>query len=82
MTLWIDTAVELGRNIPQPLTPRIPAGDAVPHEVVGLHVKEGMTCLRAWREYLGLTRAEPAEKAGIIQAALSRMEGGESKQPL
>ena len=61
------------------LSPRIPEGDAVPHEVVGLHVKEGMTYLRAWREYLGLTQAELAEKAGITQAALSQMEKGESK---
>ena len=55
------------------------ADDAAPHEVIGLHVKEGMTYLRAWREYLGLTQAELAEKAGITQAALSRMEGGESR---
>ncbi|RJX26916.1 MAG: XRE family transcriptional regulator [Desulfurivibrio sp.] len=59
--------------------PRIPGGDAVPHEVVGLHVKEGMTYLRAWREYLGLTQAEVARKTGITQAALSQMESGEGK---
>jgi len=38
-----------------------------------------MTLLRAWREYLGLTQAEVAEKAGITQSALSQMENGESK---
>ncbi len=60
-------------------TPRIPEGDFVPHEVVGLHVQEGFPLVRAWREYLGLTQAEVAERAGISQAALSQMESGEAK---
>jgi len=63
----------------KPKSPRIPDGDYIPHEVVGLHIKQEMTYLRAWREYLGLTQAEVAEKAGISQAALSKMENGESK---
>lgn len=63
----------------KPLVPRIPEGDYVPHEVVCLHIDQDMTYLRAWREYLGLTQAEVAEKAGISQAALSQMESGESK---
>jgi DNA-binding XRE family transcriptional regulator len=62
-----------------PKKPRIPDGDYIPHAVVGLHIKEGMTLLRAWREYLGLTQADVAEKAGITQAALSQMESGENK---
>ncbi|HIJ91138.1 MAG: helix-turn-helix domain-containing protein [Desulfobulbaceae bacterium] len=60
-------------------TPRIPEGDYVPHEVVGLHVQDGILLARAWREYLGLTQAEVAERAGITQAALSQMESGEAK---
>ncbi|MHB1183831.1 MAG: helix-turn-helix domain-containing protein [Desulfobulbia bacterium] len=60
-------------------TPRIPEGDYVPHEVVGLHIERGITYLRAWREYLGLTQAEVAQRAGITQAALSQMESGEAK---
>jgi len=63
----------------KPLHPRIPEGDAVPHEVVSMHIDRGITYLRAWREYLGLTQAEVAEKAGITQAALSQMENGESR---
>ncbi|MDP2752740.1 MAG: helix-turn-helix transcriptional regulator [Rhodocyclaceae bacterium] len=59
--------------------PRIPDGDYVPHEVVGLHIERDITYLRAWREYLGLTQAEVAERAGITQAALSQMESGEAK---
>jgi DNA-binding Xre family transcriptional regulator len=63
----------------KPLHPRIPEGELVPHEVVSMHIGRGITYLRAWREYLGLTQAEVAEKAGISQAALSQMEAGESK---
>lgn len=63
----------------RPKTPRIPEGDYVPHEVVGLHVQDGIPLVRAWREYLGLTQAEVAEQAGITQAALSQMESGEAK---
>ncbi|MHB1015307.1 MAG: helix-turn-helix domain-containing protein [Desulfurivibrionaceae bacterium] len=63
----------------RPKTPHIPEGDYVPHEVVGLHIERDITYLRAWREYLGLTQAEVAERAGITQAALSQMESGEAK---
>lgn len=62
-----------------PKTPRIPKGDYIPHEVVGLHIQDGIPLVRAWREYLGLTQAEVAERAGITQAALSQMESGEAK---
>jgi len=63
----------------RPLHPRIPEGDAVPHEVVSAHIDQGITYLQAWREYLGLTQEEVAARAGITQAALSQMESGESK---
>ena len=60
--------------------PYIPEdGESVPHEVVGLTVKKGYTLLRAWREYLGLTQKDVAEKMGITQAAFSQMESGEKK---
>ena len=63
----------------RPKTPRIPEWDYVPHEVVGLHIELDIPYLRAWREYLGLTQAEVAERAEITQAALSQMESGEAK---
>src|SRR4030042_4177957 len=53
---------------------RVPQGDAIPHEVVGLTVKKGYTLVRAWREYLRLTQAEVARTMGISPAALSQME--------
>jgi DNA-binding XRE family transcriptional regulator len=60
-------------------SPRIPDGDYIPNEVVGLTIKQDMSLLRAWREYLGLTQVEVATKAGISQASLSEMESGKSK---
>ncbi len=55
-----------------PKTPRVPEGDAIPHEVVGLTIKKGYTLVRAWREYLGLTQKEVAKRMGITQAAFRR----------
>ena len=60
-------------------SPRIPAGDAVPHEVVSLMIENDWSMLRAWREYLGFTQKEVADRAGITQAALSQMENGDQK---
>ena len=61
-----------------PTTPRVPEGDAIPHEVVGLTIKKGYTLVRAWREYLGLTQKDVAKRMGITQAALSQMEAEKS----
>ena len=62
-----------------PKVPRVPEGDAIPHEVVGLTIKKGYTLIRAWREYLGLTQKEVAERMTITQAALSQMEAGKKR---
>jgi predicted transcriptional regulator len=62
-----------------PKAPRIPEGDAIPHEVVGMTIRKGYTLVRAWREYLGLTQTEVARRMGITQAALSQMESGEKR---
>jgi len=62
-----------------PEVPRIPEGDAIPHEVVGLTITKGYTLVRAWREYLKLTQAEVAERMGITQAAFSQMEAGNTR---
>jgi len=62
-----------------PKAPRIPTGDAIPHEVVGMTIKKGYTLVRAWREYLGLTQTEVARRMGITQAALSQMESEEKR---
>ena len=62
-----------------PKAPRVPEGDAIPHEVVGLTIKKRYTLVRAWREYLGLTQKEVAKRMGITQVALSQMEAGEKR---
>ncbi|MFH1079952.1 MAG: helix-turn-helix transcriptional regulator [Pseudomonadota bacterium] len=54
-------------------------GESVPNDVVWLTIDKGYALVRAWREYLGLTQKEVAEKMGITQAALSQMESGEKK---
>ena len=46
----------------------------IPHEVVGLVVKNGYSLPRAWREHLGLTQAQVAKRMRITQAALSQIE--------
>ena len=45
-----------------------------PDEVVRLNIMEGMSLLRAWREYKKLTQVEVAARAGISQPALAQME--------
>ncbi len=54
-------------------------GESVPNDVVWKTIDENISLVRAWREYLGLTQNEVAEKMGITQAALSQMESGEKK---
>ena len=46
----------------------------IPHEVVGMVIKNGWNLLKAWRKHLGLTQTEVARRAGISQSALSQME--------
>jgi DNA-binding XRE family transcriptional regulator len=55
----------------------VPAGDNVPWPVVKRHVEGGVSMARAWREYLGLTQQEVAERMGITQAAISQTEAQE-----
>lgn len=55
-----------------------PAEALVPHEVVKMNIIDGVSMIKAWRKYLGMTQAELAGKAGISQAALSQMEKPET----
>ena len=46
----------------------------IPHEVIKLKVKQRMTPIRAWREYLGFTQSDIASKLGISQPAYATQE--------
>lgn len=45
----------------------------IPHEVVSATV-DGASPMKAWREHLGLTQAEVAQRLGVSQAAYAQTE--------
>ncbi|MDA8484610.1 helix-turn-helix domain-containing protein [Pseudomonas resinovorans] len=47
--------------------------DLIPHDVVSRMV-DGATAIRAWREHLGLTQTEVADRMGITQSAYAQQE--------
>ena len=49
-----------------------------PHEVVGLNLVQGMSLLKAWRTYFGMSQAELAEKTHTTQAQITNYENGKS----
>jgi len=46
----------------------------IPHQVGQRVVVDNCAPLRAWREYLGLSQAQVADRLGVSQAAYSRLE--------
>lgn len=55
------------------------APGTVPNAVVGMVFDDGMSAVKAWREYLRLTQAEVATRMGVSQAAYAQMES--AKRP-
>ena len=51
-----------------------PTASTIPHEVVGMVVKNGYSLLRAWREHLGVTQEEMARRLKVKQASISQQE--------
>jgi ribosome-binding protein aMBF1 (putative translation factor) len=45
----------------------------VPHEVVAASI-DGDSMIKAWREYLGLTQQELADRMGISQPSFAKLE--------
>ncbi|MFI4940216.1 MAG: helix-turn-helix domain-containing protein [Burkholderiales bacterium] len=50
--------------------------DLIPHDVVGRTI-DGATPVRAWREHLGLTQTEVANKLGISQPSYAKQEASD-----
>lgn len=46
----------------------------IPQEVVEAHVLRNDSLIKAWREYLGITQKELAERLGVSQAAVVKYE--------
>jgi len=46
----------------------------IPNTVVNAVFDQGWTAVRAWREHLGLTQAQVAERLGISQPAFAQQE--------
>jgi transcriptional regulator with XRE-family HTH domain len=51
----------------------------VPQEVVERHILDGVSLIRAWREYQGLRQRDVAERLGISQSAYSQIENSDSE---
>lgn len=51
----------------------------LPHEVVKLNALEGKSLICAWREHLGLTQREVAERMGIKQPSYAAMEAPDAR---
>ncbi len=50
----------------------------LPHEVVELNVIHGKNLIKAWREHFNLTQQQLADKSGLTQSAIARLETGDS----
>ena len=56
---------------------RIEAGEGtMPGEVLNLMLDENLSPLAAWRRYRGLSQAALAQRAGLIQVWVGRIEAG------
>ena len=60
----------------RPLLENEAVRNAIPHEIVRLNALEGVSMIKAWREYLGMKINELAAKVGISGAYLSQIESG------
>lgn len=55
---------------------RAQSDDLIPHDVISRAV-DGATPARAWREHLGFTQTEIADRLGVSQSAYAQQENSE-----
>ena len=67
--LLSDAELESVRNDPH----------TIPDDVVGMMQKNKFSIIRAWREYLGLTKGDVAKAMKVSQPVYARMESGKVK---
>ncbi|WP_413614779.1 helix-turn-helix transcriptional regulator [Halomonas cupida] len=48
--------------------------DLIPPEVFCMVVRDGLSLVRAWRQYLGLSQGEVAKRIGTTQSSYARNE--------
>jgi DNA-binding XRE family transcriptional regulator len=48
--------------------------DLIPHEIVRRALADDVPPIRAWREHLGVTQIEMAERLGVSQSAYAQQE--------
>lgn len=54
---------------------------AIPWEVSKIALREKKSLIRAWREYLGLTKQEVAKRAGISLSGFAQIEANKRTRP-
>ncbi|MDO5680434.1 MAG: helix-turn-helix transcriptional regulator [Pelistega sp.] len=58
---------------------RIPVDGTIPHEVISLQVNNDWSIIRAWREYLGITQIEMAQRLKVRQPTYANIEARHAK---
>ncbi len=61
------------------LYPLARESEMIPHTIVQKMIREDISRIKAWREYLGFTQQEVATQLGVSQAALSQIEAISSR---
>ena len=52
--------------------------NTLPHEVVKMNIEQGLSLLKSWRIYLGLSQAELSDKVSSTQSQIANYENNKS----